>query len=308
LLVPDVQKETRYVWMQGSSTRSELTVPITIKESVIGVLDVQSDRPDAFDETDLAVIESLAHQAGVALENARLYEQAQQAAVVEERQRLARDLHDAVTQTLFSASLIAEALPATWKMDLDEGEQLLRELRLLSRGALAEMRTLLMELRPTALVESGLDDLLRQLTDAATGRLGRTVQLSIRGSCTLLPADLHVALYRIAQEALNNIVKHARANEVMVDLYCGSGISTAILAARRGESGWDATKVAAGSLELSIRDDGRGFDPDDIPPDRMGLGIMRERAEAIGASLVIESEAGGGTHIEVSWPGRAKAE
>jgi signal transduction histidine kinase len=169
------------------------------------------------------------------------------------------------------------------------------------------MRTLLMELRPTALVESGLDDLLRQLTDAATGRLGRTVQLKVRGSCTLLPADLHVALYRIAQEALNNIVKHARANEVAVDLYCGSGISSAILAARRGESGWDATKVAEESLELSIWDDGRGFDPDDIPPDRMGLGIMRERAEAIGAQLVIESEAGSGTCIKVSWPGKTEA-
>ncbi len=138
------------------------------------MLDVQSDRPNAFDETDLAVLESLAHQAGVAFENARLYEQAQQAAVVEERQRLARDLHDAVTQTLFSASLIAEALPATWDMDQDEGRQLLSELRLLSRGALAEMRTLLMELRPTALVESGLDDLLAPADRRGHGAAGAT--------------------------------------------------------------------------------------------------------------------------------------
>jgi len=206
LLVQDVSQDPRYVWMRGSKSRSELAVPIKAKGQIIGVLDVQSDRPDAFDESDLVVLQSLAHQAAIAIENARLYEQAQQLAVMEERSRLARELHDAVTQTLFSASLIAETLPALWESDQDEGRQLLQELRKLSRGAMAEMRTLLLELRPTALAEASLDDLLRQLGEAVTGRTGVPVTMTVEGRCAL-PEDVHVALYRIAQEALNNVAK-----------------------------------------------------------------------------------------------------
>ena len=96
----DITQEPRYVYMKGSATRSELTVPIKVKNEVIGVLDVQSDSVNAFDETDLKLLESPAHQAGAAIENARLYEQSQQTAVIAERSRLARELHDAVTETL----------------------------------------------------------------------------------------------------------------------------------------------------------------------------------------------------------------
>jgi signal transduction histidine kinase/ligand-binding sensor domain-containing protein len=290
LLVPDVRKDPRYVWLRDSRTRSEITVPIMVKGRVIGVLDVESDRLDAFDDTDLAVLQSLAHQVAAAVENARLYEQAQQTAVLEERSRLARELHDAVTQTLFSASLIAEAVPASWELDQQEGRELLDELRQLTRGALAEMRTLLLELRPASLVETGLRDLLHQLAEAAMGRIGVPVSVTVDGECTL-PPDAHVALYRITQEALNNVVKHARASQVEVALLC-------------------KTADAAGGkeVELRIHDDGRGFDPSDLAPDRLGLSIMRERAENIGADLQIWSELGQGTKIGVLWQEAASPE
>jgi GAF domain-containing protein/HAMP domain-containing protein len=288
LLVPDVSQEPRFYYVpEVSETRSEICVPLKSKGTVIGVLGAQSDRLSGFDESDLAVLQAVADQAAIAIENARLYEQAQQLAVVEERSRLARDLHDAVTQTLFSASLIAETLPTLWERDQEEGQQLLRELRQLSRGALAEMRTLLLELRPSALAESSLDDLLRQLGEAVTGRTGVPVTIDVRGQCRP-PSDIHVSLYRIAQEALNNIMKHASASHVTVSLEC-DGSSTGH--GGRGEQ----------RLRLCVSDNGCGFDPSDVPPDRLGLGIIRERAQGIGAALDIQSKHGSGTRITVVW-------
>jgi signal transduction histidine kinase len=288
LLVADVRNEPRYLPVpEAPEIRSQVCVPLKTKEAVIGVLSAESEHVHAFDESDLAVLQSLAIQAAVALENARLYQQAHQLAVLEERQRLARELHDAVTQTLFSASLIAEALPALWERDQEEGRQLLRELRQLSRGALAEMRTLLLELRPAALAEANMGDLLRQLGEAVTGRTGVPVQVVVEGKCRL-PTDVHVALYRIAQEAMNNVVKHAGARQVDVTLRC-----TYVSA--------DIDREPRERVELVVTDDGRGFDPDSVPPDRLGLGIIRERAQAIGAGLQIISQPGQGTQIAVVW-------
>ena len=222
-----------------------------------------------------------------------LRESEMERAIAAERSRLARELHDAVTQTLFSASLIAEALPTLWERDQEMGRERLAMLRQMSRGALAEMRTLLLELRPAALVETGLEDLLRQLGEAVTGREGVPVTVEVDGLCEL-PADLHVALYRIAQEALNNVVKHAQASQVAVSLRCAPRVPLPSL--REGEG-------AGVKVELCIRDDGRGFDPDDVPPEHMGLGIMRERSEAVGAQVGIVSQASRGTQVTVVWPG-----
>jgi signal transduction histidine kinase len=210
-------------------------------------------------------------------------------AVAAERNRLARDLHDAVSQTLFSASLIAEALPKSWDRDRREGRQLLQELRQLTRGALAEMRSLLLELRPATLVEADLGDLMRQLAEAAMAREGLPITVRVEGRGKL-PPDVHVALYRIAQEALNNVIKHARASQASVDLRFSHPPPPS------------SGKAAAGiRVELSIRDDGRGFDPAAVAPDRLGLGIMRERAESMGARLTVESEKGSGTEVRVAW-------
>jgi ligand-binding sensor domain-containing protein/signal transduction histidine kinase len=198
-------------------------------------------------------------------------------AVAEERGRLARELHDAVTQTLFSASLIAEVLPELWQRNRDEALRRLEELRQLNRGALAEMRTLLLELRPAALEKAELRDLLRQLADALRSRAGLAVVVEADEVCAL-PTDVKVAFYRIAQEALNNIVKHARANQVNVRLRCETN-----------------------AVELEIADDGKGFDPTEVSTEHHGLRIMRERAEAIGARFQVKSEPGHGTQVLVTW-------
>jgi two-component system nitrate/nitrite sensor histidine kinase NarX len=294
LLVPDVSQEPRYVLMQGSITRSELVVAVKAKGSVVGVLDVQSDRLDAFDASDVAMIQSLADQAGIAIENARLYEQAQQVAVLEERQRLSRELHDAVTQTLFSASLIGEVLPRLWERDPDEARHRLEDLRKMTRGALAEMRTLLLELRPAVLAETELSDLLRQLGEAITGRTRVPVTVTVEGQRPL-PPDVKIALYRIAQEALNNVAKHAGACRATVSL-CRF-IASPEIAVESGEG-----------VKLRISDDGRGFDLESISPDCLGLGIMRERAETVGATLTIESAIGRGTQVTAVWTGARQCE
>lgn len=209
--------------------------------------------------------------------NELLQQKAAQDAVAAERTRLARDLHDAVTQTLFSATLIADVLPDLWELNQFEARKRLEELRQLTRGALAEMRTLLVELRPNALVEVPLPILLRQLSDALTGRARIQIQLSVEGD-RKLPPDVQVVLYRIAQEALNNVVKHARATQAFVSLRLGD------------------------QVRLSVTDNGSGFDPALVTADHLGLRIMRERADSIKASLNVYSEPEEGTQISIIWP------
>jgi signal transduction histidine kinase len=204
-------------------------------------------------------------------------EQREEAAAAAERERLARDLHDAVTQSLFSVSAIAEALPEIWERDRAEARRGLEQLRQLTQGALAEMRSLLLELRPSALTEQKLDVLVHQLTEAMISRTRIPVTAQVTGDCAL-PVEASIALYRIAQEALNNIVKHARASRARVELHC-----------------------EAGYARLCISDDGRGFDPAAAQSGQLGLDIMRERAQAIGAHLRIESQPDQGTRILVEW-------
>ena len=279
LLINDVTKEPRYLLVEElADTLSELVVPIKIGDKTVGVLDIESTELDAFDETDMSTAQTLADQVAIAIENIRLYEQAQELAAMEERQRLARDLHDAVAQTLFSANMIANVLPHLWERNPVEGKQHLEELRKLTQGALAEMRMLLLELRPTALTEIGLSDLVRQLSEAITSRTQVPITLKTEGECTLTP-DVQVALYHIAQEALNNIAKHARASEATVSLRCQSE-----------------------RVELLIHDNGCGFNSEGTSPDHLGLSIMSDRAKAIGASLKIESQVGCGTQVAVVWP------
>jgi len=225
----------------------------------------------------------LAQRAAIAIQNAQLYNQGRELAAIQERNRLARDLHDAVTQTLFSASLIAEALPALWERDPNKGRDRLAKLRQMSRGALAEMRALLLELRPTALLEANLADLLRQLGEVVSGREGVPVIIEIENTCKL-PEDIHIAMYRISQEALNNVIKHSRPNQVTIGLR--------------------QTCFSDGQIKevsLWIFDDGRGFNPDNVSPNHLGLNIMRERAQAVGAIIDIQSQPGHGTRIIVKW-------
>ena len=195
----------------------------------------------------------------------------------EERTRLARDLHDAVSQTLFSTSLIAEVLPKVWERNKDEGLKKLEEVRLLTRGALAEMRTLLFELRPAALADADMRDLLRQLAESVTGRTRVPVALEVNGAADM-PADVKIAFYRIAQEALNNVVKHSGASQARVKLICQPHL-----------------------ISLRVSDDGRGFDATQIAAGSFGLNNMRERASQVGASLRVQSKVDEGSEVTAIW-------
>jgi signal transduction histidine kinase len=257
--------------------KSILAVPMLIGGEVYGGLTMYYPEPREFSPEDISLAEDLADHLSLALENARLRESAEESAASAERSRLARDLHDAVTQTLFSASLIAEVLPQLWERNQEEGRKRLAQLRDLTRGALAEMRTLLLELRPTALAETPLCDLLLQLAEAARGRSGIRIGVEIEGECDL-PADAKIALYRIAQEALNNVAKHAGAAHA-----------------------WMKLTQRVGSAELIVADDGAGFDASEKSADSLGLDIMRERAESVGADLTVTSTPGEGTRVEVFW-------
>lgn len=257
--------------------RSEMAVPIKIQTDVVGVLDIRARELDAFQEVDRFTAVTLADQLAIAIVNSQLYDRAQELAAIHERQRLARDLHDAVSQTLFSTSLIAEVLPRLWEKDPDEARRRMEELRRLAKGALAEMRMLLLELRPAAVVDAGLPELLRHLVDAFGSRAGIPAVLVLDGDVRL-PPDVHTAVYRVAQEALNNVQKHSQATTASVR--CSAGPDR---------------------VELTVVDDGIGFDPANLQGDRLGIRIMRERADGIGGTVTFESAAGKGTSVRLVW-------
>jgi signal transduction histidine kinase len=180
--------------------------------------------------------------------------------------------------------LIAKVLPRLWDRDEKEGRKRLDELHQLTRGALAEMRTLLLELRPTAFAETELEQLLRHLVEAAIGRAGITITLECEGERDI-GLEVKMAVYRIVQESLNNIAKHAEATEAGVNIW-----------------------LAKDRLALWINDNGCGFDVAQVPPDHLGLSIMKERARSIGAELRIESEPDSGTQVTLLWQEETKGE
>ena len=275
--INDVQDEKLHSRLIQSSFRTLVYVPLSTKGRDLGFFILARHALLPLSPEESSLLSSIGQQIGVAMENAHLYEQAEEAAITAERHRLARELHDAVTQTLFSANLIADVLPKIWKRNPEEGLQNLEELRQLTRGALAEMRTMLLEMRPETLERADLKSLLTQLADAFVGRVRVPVSLDIQGDCKLTH-EVKLVFYRVAQEALNNIAKHSGARQVDVRLECQPG-----------------------GLKLCVKDDGLGFEPDSLPPGHMGIAIMRERANSIGASLEIESQINQGTTVELDW-------
>jgi signal transduction histidine kinase len=309
VLVNDVASDPRYMPTPGgASARAELAVPILLGDRVLGVVNVERDEP--FCDEDAAIVGIIADQLAVAIENARLYASAQQVAVLEERQRLARELHDAVTQHLSSIALIAQTLEPAYARGTEEGEGRARRLVELSQVALDEMRVLLAELRPRARRRNGSRD-DEAPAGSARARLrhhGLAEALSLLAadvSRDAVPVDVDVAtyvprplaeeeaLYRIAQEALSNVVKHAGATRARLRL-ATDGRTTV----------------------LSIADDGAGFTASiertgehAVQMGGLGLLTMRERATAIGGMIRIDSSAAEGTTIEVVMapPGEAPA-
>jgi PAS domain S-box-containing protein len=264
-------------WLADLCFCTHLIIPIKVKHDIYGALLFCYNHQHDFTEEDIQLGLTLGEQTALAIENTRLYTQIERTAVTAERNRIARDLHDAVTQTLFSASMIADVLPKMWQRNPAEARRRIDELRELTRGALAEMRTLLLELRPAKLMEIDLADLLRQLAESVTGRTRIPIMVQVEGN-EAISDEVKVALYRIAQEALNNVAKHSQAKHGVIKV-----------------------RRSAEMVELSVTDDGCGFVFAHIAPQHLGLGIMRERAEDIGASLTIQSQPGQGTTISVHW-------
>ena len=255
-----------------------LAVPLAIQDEVFGAI-VLSDRDRlVYHQEDISIATTFGDQAALAIENARLRERLGRDAAAAERVRLARELHDSVTQSLFAASLKADVVAETYAAPTPRVAQALEDLRHLTRGALAEMRTMLLEVRPDSVLRTPLGELLRQLVEAARGRARVAVELQA-GSIRTLPEAVHITFYRVAQEALNNVVRHAGASSARVGL------------------------ADDGAVVLTVADDGAGFDAAEASRGRLGIISMRERAASVGADLAIETAPGRGTVVTLTWPG-----
>jgi signal transduction histidine kinase len=251
-----------------------LIMPLRVRDVPIGALDVVG-KPGGFTQDDLWIMSLFADQAAIAIEIAKLYEQAEQLAVMEERQRLAREMHDSLTQALYSLALYVDAARmALNAQKLDAVASHLDALRNMARETMLDMRLLIFELHPPILEEEGLTAALQARLDAVEARAGVQTHLNVEGERRLPPA-VEMEIYRIVQEALNNVVKHAHAQAVNINLDFGEE-----------------------RFEMRIWDDGVGFDPDTAGQlGGMGLQNMLERMHQIGGTLRIKSAPNRGTLI-----------
>jgi signal transduction histidine kinase len=259
--------------------RSLMLVPLVARGQIIGLLAVTNYLPTAFEVRETSLALGIARQAAVAIENARLHERAQQAAVVDERQRLSRELHDSVTQALYGISLYAEAAGrALTDGDVQPAADNLQEIRDTTQEALGEMRLLLFELRPPLLQERGLGAALRARLQGVETRAGLVTHFDCQTEERLSP-EKEQELYRITQEALNNVLKHSHAGRIDVHL-----------------------EVAEGDATLEVVDDGVGFESSYSGGYGLGLRGMHERVDRLGGTLCIESAPGAGTRVQVHVP------
>ncbi len=267
-------------WRQATLDhyRALFTVPLVIKEEFYGSLGFYYADSRQFSDEDIRLGMSFGNQAALAIENARLRVQAEQAAILQERSRLARDLHDSVTQLLYSLTLLVEAGRRLARSgDWARVDEALARLSQISQQAFKEMRLLVYELRPLALRRAGLVRALQQRLDTVERRAGIEATLTVDGNVEL-PARLEEELYHIAQEALNNALKHAAATTITVYILA------------------DERRIA-----LEIRDDGKGLDLSTAGGEGgIGLSSMHERAEKLGGALTITSVPGQGTTVSVT--------
>ncbi len=261
-----------------SVVRSLAWIPLVVRQQIIGILSIANTMPGAFSERDTTLALGIARQAAVGIDNARLHERARQVAVLEERQRLARELHDSVTQSLYGIALYAEAAGrALTDGDTEPAVANLHEIGDTTREALGEMRLLLFELRPPLLQEQGLAAALKARLTVVESRAGLVTDFEYDETESRRPApDIEQELYRLAQEALNNVLKHAHAQRVRVRL-----------------------AMTSDRTVLEIADDGVGFLPGLPGADGFGLRGMRERAERLGGTLQVDSAPGAGTSVRV---------
>ncbi|HEX8918968.1 MAG TPA: GAF domain-containing sensor histidine kinase, partial [Chloroflexota bacterium] len=261
-----------------SFENSFMAVPLMLKDRIIGLLGLSSARFDYYTPHHADIALAIAQQAAIAIENARLYEKAQEAAVLEERQRLSRELHDSVSQALYGIVLGAQTARTMAERDPARVIPPLDYIVSLAQTGMAEMRALIFELRPETLEQEGLATVLQKQADAIAARHGIRVTTELYGEPEVAFV-VKEALYRIAQEALHNTVKHASATDVRLSLE------------RAGEE-----------IVLGIEDNGNGFDAAGSFPGHLGLHSMRERVERFGGALNIGSTVGVGTTVSVRIP------
>jgi signal transduction histidine kinase len=281
---PDIRRDSRFRgWWPSAhpQMRSFLGVPIVARGEVIAAFYL-TDREGAeeFDADDQRLIEMLAAHAAVAIENARLLERSRELSIVEERNRLARELHDAVSQKLFGLVLSAEAAATMLARDAAGAAEEVARLGQLAQEALAELRELIFELRPPSLEEEGLAATLRKQVDMLRRVHGRDIELRI-ASTARPAAEAEGEVLRIAQEALNNALRHADAGRIELRL-----------------------QARDGRLIVTVADDGVGFDPaaPGLRSRRLGLTSMEERARGIGGTLAVVSRPGEGTTVTLEVP------
>lgn len=268
-----------YLETEFAFVRSWMGLPLIVKEQVIGMLNIVHAEPGYFTERHVALATAVAEQAAVALENSRLYEQGKDLAALEERQRLARELHDSVSQALYGITLGARTARALLDRDPARAAEPLDYALSLAEAALAEMRALIFELRPESLANEGLIVALEKLATAARARHHIDVHMTLIAEPPI-SLEAKQALYRIAQEALQNVVRHAHATEVSVSVY----------------------RKDSDELVMDIRDNGIGFDPSESFPGHLGLNSMRERVMRLGGIFTLESVPDQGTHLAASIP------
>jgi signal transduction histidine kinase len=279
--------------LQEAVIKSIRLVPLQLRDQVLGYLGLEVHEEERLiTDEELNLIKVFSIDIAQLIEDSRLHKQAKALITAEERNRLARDLHDSVTQVLFSITLLADVLPKIWCRDPEQGLQKLDKLQRLTRGALAEMRTMLLELRPSAIINTPLSELLAQLTEAVASRSDLKFRLAIE-QIPPLPDDVQTSFYRIAQEALNNVVKHAQARNVSVSL------SLNPLSPQENEP-------EGVEIKLVILDDGVGYNSQDAQSSHLGISIMRERASAIHAALSLDSKPGYGTQVSLTWCNRSE--
>jgi signal transduction histidine kinase len=264
--------------------KSATSVPLRIQGRPVGALTCYTSESSPMAESDLSLLATIADQVAVAVENARLYAQSRQVAALEERARLARELHDSVTQALFSMTLHTRAaqLSAVREGNGPDGQlsRSLSQLHDLTQGALAEMRLLIFELRPGALSEEGLAAALLKHTAAVSAREGLKIDVQAPDDRLGLDTEVEEQLYRLAQEALHNVVKHASATHVAIHLSFDDDHG----------------------VVLEIIDDGVGFRVDALSPGHMGLHTMSDRMQQVSGTLQISSRPGQGTVVCASVP------
>ena len=262
-------------------SRSFLGQPMHAQAHLVGVLNVFGAAGQSFTVEEIALIETVADQIAVSIENARLHQQMEAAAIKEERARLGRELHDSVTQEIYSLMLFSEtARRASQEGKADQVPHLLDRIFDIAHQALKEMRLMVYDLHPKALAQAGLSEALHGRLDAVEKRAGMAIEFKTQGELDKLPLDLAQELYRIATEALNNATKHAHASHICVELLLEKDV-----------------------VDLVVRDDGIGFDLK-TAAEQGGLGIlsMQERSAHLGGLLSIESLAGQGTAIHIRVP------